>query len=339
MAIIPLRSPRFEILTAPATSVSAKLELTIDATLRYTIIKDCTAGETVTFEIAELCRDYITPDMYVNSIALSTLSTVAISRAISFWTAVNAGGSQVSTATATYDGFDGYTDYMDGANWEIPEGVDKAYLLTQSGTYAGHYEVFVPENTAGWIVGLDGSEEKLTVSFLAGDTTETNRSSVCYITRVDCSKYTPTKVYFVNKFGAIQFLYFFTKEVEILNTNKETYQRNTIDTSTTTASYFRPKFSTFATYPHPITTFTKNGKKNYSLSSGYYPEWANAYFEQLMLSEYVWIERTLYDPPYPTPVAVQLKTSTMSFKTHLNDKLIEYTMEFEEAFDTINNVR
>ena len=339
MAIIPLRSPRFETLTAPSTSVSAKLNLTIDGTLRYTIIKDCTAGETVTFEIAELCRDYITPDMYENSIALSTLSTVAISRAITFWTVANAGGVLVDTDVATYDGFDGYGDYMDGANFEIPEGADNAFLLTQSGTYAGHYEVFVPTNTAGGIVALDGSEEKITVSFLAGDTTETYRSSTCYITRVDCSKYTPTKVYFVNKFGAIQFLYFFTKEVEVLNTNKETYQRNTIDTSTTTPSYFRPKFSTFATFPHPITTFTKNGVKSYSLSSGYYPEWANAYFEQLMLSEYVWIERTLYDPPYPTPVAVHLKTSTMSFKTQLNDRLIEYTMDFEEAFDGTNDVR
>ena len=40
MAIIPLRSPRFESLITQATDISAKMVLTIDATLRYTIIKD-----------------------------------------------------------------------------------------------------------------------------------------------------------------------------------------------------------------------------------------------------------------------------------------------------------
>jgi len=29
----------------------------------------------------------------------------------------------------------------------------------------------------------------------------------------------------------------------------------------------------------------------------------------------------------------------MAFKTSVNDRLIEYTIEFEEAFDYINNIR
>ena len=338
MAIIPLRSPRFESLITPATAISAKMELTIDATLRYTIIKDCTATETVTFEIAELCRDYIEPLMWeVGGFPYGNLSKVDISRAITFYDGVNATGSIVQydgadTDTVVYDGFEGYGDYMEGANFEIPEGATNAFLLSKNPSSA--YQIFMPEDTAGWIVGLDASaEEKGSISFLSSDTTKTFRSSTCTITRVDCSKYTPSRIWFVNKFGAIQELYFFTKEVEVLNTNKETYQRNTIDTSAETPSYFRPKYGSYDTFPHPITTFSKNGKKSYSLSSGYYPEWANTYFEQLMLSEYVWIYKDT------CPVSVQVKTSTMSYKTQINDRLIEYKMEFEEAFDTINNVR
>ena len=38
-----------------------------------------------------------------------------------------------------------------------------------------------------------------------------------------------------------------------------------------------------------------------------------------------------------TPVKV--KTSSVNFKTSVNDRLIEYTMEFEEAYDYINNIR
>ena len=337
MAIIPLRSPRYEILTTPSGAVSAKLELTIDSTLRYTITKSCTAGETVTFEISELCRDYITPAMYTSgNFALSNLSKIDISRAITFYDGANATGSVVSGGnTVAYDGFDGYGAYMEGANWEIPEGATNAYLLSKNPSDT--YQIFLPANTSTQIIGLDSSEEKTSISVGATDTSEINRSSTCTITRVDCSKYTPTRIWFVNKFGAIQSLYFFTKEVEVLNTNQETYQRNTIDTSTTTASYFRPADSGNPTYPHPISTFTKNGKKSYSLSSGYYPEWANVYFEQLLLSEYVWIGEMVGSAI--KPLAVQVKTSSMTYKTSLNDRLIEYTIEFEESFDHINNVR
>lgn len=332
--IFPLRSPRYEILTTPSGAVSAKLELTIDSTLRYTIIKECTAGATVTFEIAELCRDYIEPTLWtVANVVYSNLSGIAIQRDIKFYDAANAGGSQVgSTDTVTYEGFDGFGEYMDGANPTISQAATDAFLIDKI-TSSGGYEIFMPESTSGWIVAVDGSETKGHITVGTSVTSVTYRSSTCAVTRVGCSKYTPIKVYFVNKLGAVQWLYFFTKDVELLNTSQETYQRNTIDTSTTTPSYFAPAYSSNPTYPHPITTYNKNGKTSYSLSSGYYPERANSYFEQLLLSEDVWIEKN------NKPVSVQVRTSNMTLKTSLNDNLIDYTIQFEEAFDYINNIR
>lgn len=38
-------------------------------------------------------------------------------------------------------------------------------------------------------------------------------------------------------------------------------------------------------------------------------------------------------------IPVIVKTSSMTFKTSLNNKLIEYTIDFEEAFDVIQNIR
>jgi hypothetical protein len=336
--IFPLRSPRYEILTTPSGAKSAKLELTIDSTLRYTIIKECTAGDTVTFEIAELCRDYIDPSLWVvANVVYSNLSGIAISRAITFYDGANATGSIVqyngsNTDTVIYEGFDGFGEYMDGANPTISQAASDAFLIDKI-TSSGGYEIFMPESTSGWIVAVDGSETKGHITVGTSVTSVSYRSSTCAVTRVGCSKYTPIKVYFVNKLGAVQWLYFFTKDVELLNTSQETYQRNTIDTSTTTASYFAPKYSTYPTYPHPITTYNKNGKTSYSLSSGYYPERANPYFEQLLLSEDVWIEKN------NLPVAIQVKTSNMTLKTSLNDNLIDYTIQFEEAFDYINNIR
>ena len=38
-------------------------------------------------------------------------------------------------------------------------------------------------------------------------------------------------------------------------------------------------------------------------------------------------------------VPVMVASSDLTYKTSLNEKLIEYTIEFEDAFDYINNVR
>ena len=87
-------------------------------------------------------------------------------------------------------------------------------------------------------------------------------------------------------------------------------------------------------------TFNKQAKQLHSLSSGYYPEWCNAWFEELILSEYVWMVRPKYSTPATNEIVpVTIKTSNLLHKTSVNDRLIEYTMEFEESFDYINNVR
>ena len=36
---------------------------------------------------------------------------------------------------------------------------------------------------------------------------------------------------------------------------------------------------------------------------------------------------------------VSIKDSSFDYKTHLNDKLVNYTVQFEFAFDGINSVR
>ena len=339
MDIRPLRSPIYVVLTAPSGAVSAKLELTIDSTLRYTIIKDCTAGSTVTFEIAELARDYIqTPQCWTIggvSTFFANSTQIEITRAVKFYDAANAGGSQVgSTNSDTFNGFDGYGEWVEGANSEIPKGATNAFLISKlDGT---NYEFFAPASTILRISATDTNDDIVNISNItsgSSDSTYAYRSSTLNIKVVDCSRYTPTQIMFVNKFGALQPLFFFTKKVDVINTKSETFQRNIIDTSTTTPSYFRPAVGGYPSYPHSIETYNKNGKKAYSLSSGYYPEKANTFFEQLLLSEAVWIIIN------NIPIPVIVKSSNLTFKTSLNDKLVDYTIDFEEAQDFINNVR
>ena len=90
----------------------------------------------------------------------------------------------------------------------------------------------------------------------------------------------------------------------------------------------------------PVKTFNTIAKKSYTLSSGYYPEGAVEYFEQLLLSEYVWmIVYNKNNPASEQRIPVRVKSSSIELKTSLNNRLINYTIEFEDAFDYINNIR
>ena len=155
------------------------------------------------------------------------------------------------------------------------------------------------------------------------------------ISRIDCTKYgNGRKIIFINKFGVQQDLWFFLKETKTLGRKNEGFKSNTLTYPNTNNP------ATYSISDAPNKIFLTTGKQTFTLSSGYYPEQANQFFEQLLLSEYVWLERPQKTIPSSNEVVpVKVKTSSMAFKTSVNDRLIEYTIDFEEAFDYINNIR
>ena len=140
-------------------------------------------------------------------------------------------------------------------------------------------------------------------------------------------KYEPKKVTFVNKYGALQDMYFFKKSVEKMNVTKESYKSNIL----LAGSY------TYSTSNHVYRDFNVVGKESITLSSGFLSEEYNEVFKQMMLSEKVWVTNITEDGEQVLPINV--KTSDITYKTSLNDKLVEYTIEFDKSFDTINNIR
>ena len=56
-----------------------------------------------------------------------------------------------------------------------------------------------------------------------------------------------------------------------------------------------------------------------------------------MLSEKVWV--TNVNDTNVKVLPLNIKTSNITYKTSLNDRLVEYTIDFDNSFDTINNVR
>ncbi len=60
----------------------------------------------------------------------------------------------------------------------------------------------------------------------------------------------------------------------------------------------------------------------------------NSSFQELMVSEYIWLTDS-DSVIFP----VKLKDSSFTTKTSLNDRMINYTMNFEMAFAYVNNIR
>ena len=139
-------------------------------------------------------------------------------------------------------------------------------------------------------------------------------------------KYEPKKVTFINKFGALQDMYFFKKAVEQMTIKKESYKSNIISS-----------LGTYNSYNHVNRDFNVVGSESITLSSGFLSEEYNEVFKQLLLSEKVWVTNILETGEQVIPINV--KTSDITYKTSLNNKLVEYTIEFDKSFDTINNIR
>ena len=152
-----------------------------------------------------------------------------------------------------------------------------------------------------------------------------NRDTINIITLSEC-KYEPKKFTFINKFGALQDIYFFKKQVNKMDVSKESYNANTLLVN---YSYDRTV--------HTKRDFNIKGKESFTFSSGYLSEEYNEVFKQMMLSEKVWITNITDTEEQVLPINV--KTSNITYKTSLNDRLVEYTIEFENSYNVLNDIR
>lgn len=137
-----------------------------------------------------------------------------------------------------------------------------------------------------------------------------------------CSKYDSYKITFVNKFGALQDVYFSGKSEQSMRVKSESkYRRNTLVSDSYSIS------------EHTNIHIDKNGMDTMKLSTGFVSESVLNTFKELQLSKQVWIEKDGLTLP------VTLKDSTFKYQTSLNDKLINYTIDIEFSFSSISNIR
>lgn len=334
MANLALRNPQFKFIDARSSAKSVECLVTINGTLRYTLIKNLptilTGTQTINFDIAELARDYIEITYQTDYVP----QTVAISTVIKSYTLINGGGTELDTVTYTDVGFEAYGVFTEGVNPTVPFGRTKpTYLIPiNETTTPDTFTILAPNNQTGKIPSITALSGLVATSFTASDTSITNVDGVvCNIKRIDCTKYGEgNRIIYINKYGAQQDLWFFLKETRNIARTNEGYKSNTI-------TYPSGSSATYSVQDAPNKVFNTQAKQTHTLSSGYYPEFANEQFEELLLSEFIWW--STFKKGSGIIIPVKVKTSSVAFKTSVNDRLIEYTIEFEEAFDYINNIR
>lgn len=376
---IQTRSPHFETLPYSGISYGIMQiyiwtgdKTSVPSTAIYTLRKsaDTSSGlPRVTFETAELIRDYldITFDGDYSGQGVWVKHTLTV---------YNSSNAVLGTNSTTDIAFDGY-NYFEESSTSYPIMITnrKLFVLDDNAfripiyTESNPTVTFLKDNeivaTQTFTASNQSSEQIKYVSIYGNSTNwdsfkervlesggtsfETNKCLQAYFNQYSVGavdkivvsdsngiqtinvealqecKYEPKKVTFVNKFGSLQDMYFFKKLVKKMNVKKESYKSNILNQFT------------YSSNNHVYRDFNVVGKESITLSSGFLSEEYNEVFKQMMLSEKVWVTNIIDSGEQVLPINV--KTSNITYKTSLNDKLVEYTFDFDNSFNVINDIR
>jgi hypothetical protein len=154
---------------------------------------------------------------------------------------------------------------------------------------------------------------KLTVNFYNGATLL--NSDIVFVNSIEECKYTPVECTFINRYGGWEFLTFFKAQSNTVTSKGTDYKLTQANIN------YNPSIGQFK-------TFNLNGKQTIKLNTGFVDDNYSELITDLLLSETVLLDGK--------PVTV--KTQGSELKTSLKDKLINYEMEFEYAYNLINDV-
>jgi hypothetical protein len=308
MANIGVRSPYF-ISYSTAGAASGQVAITVNSTLVYTISKPVDAGTTrFTADVSEFIRGYIQPS-YSGTIATGDANVATVSIALTLY---NSSGTSIYTDTYNHKAFDAYSYFSEGNNFSFSNN-----SILMSGT-----TIWAPTGVSGKFTWVDASGNLQVATYATTDTSESVAAGTVSIRRHECTKYGYVKCVFLNKFGVTQELFFFGKNQEGTSTSTDSYKSNYLGAG-----------GVIDANRHQVVNFNKQGKTKYVLNTGFVGEEYIEFVRELMLSEYVW----LYIDGANRPV--KPVTSDVQFKTSLNDKMMNYTIEFEQSNDLIANIR
>lgn len=338
--MIRARSPY--IITINETSqVSTRIELFISATTfsgtpQYNLSKAIPASNAPTtyYDIAPYIREYFDHTVYSNITTLTSSygSFQKLNVRVKRYKTVGATESLIDSTD--YIATDGYTEFANGVNYSGGN-----YLLDQktyyyhSGSNAGFILIYANSNDKirwtdsegllylssslafGWYYVPRCYNSRFTEPWIVEVLNSSNVVQATWIFKpIEECLYTPVKVDFINKHGAFQREFFFKASNDNIEvTNKDYNLMQPYNYSLTGGQR---------------TTYNQNGMQSIKVNSGWVEEDFKDNLKQLMLSEKVLVDEK----------PAILKTKSIELNKSINTKQINYSLEFEFAYDLINSI-
>lgn len=304
----------------------------------YTLTKERPDVEVTALDvdISRLVDDYIEhiPALQNSSGKYTTTGGVWVKYVISY----NDDSTNITDTIGIDFAVGGYGYFLEGINPDVPANrsltpstLQKAdtffifpyiadgtisELTVSDGTTTQVYGLTDNQNTTGrlgylWINTDDFTGEYITVS--------DGLKEYSYQVVTEC-KYTPEKIMYLNRYGAYEVFTFFKARKESLEVNSETFRNAYVENGA------------YDITRHQKQRYATQSEESFSLSTDHIAEEENERIKQLLQSDSVYLIGNNQLIP------VNVKTQTLEIKTRINDKLVNYTLEFEYAFNKINQI-
>lgn len=146
----------------------------------------------------------------------------------------------------------------------------------------------------------------------------THNSEVITLLITEECRYTPIDIHFINKNGAQQVVTFFKAKTDSISITDESYEGNgqPID------------------FNHQFNRYNIQATKKFNVNSGFVSEDLNDTYTELLLSTKVWI----YDNVNNLYTPLNVASKSLEYKTRQKDRLINYKINFDYAFNEINTI-
>jgi len=317
------------------------------STPQYVLTKPIPASNNTqtTYNVSPLIREYITFTTRQNPYNNTAVSNTS-QRANVVIKTYKFTGTYTLLDTLTYTAFDGYGYYNDGYNYDLGDyhlslGTYYYYLAENSDPsvnqnerggfvrfYAntGDYRRYTELNTGlqsstGLINQWTDIPRLFPTYYDNGNLLEifdsgNNLLASWTFKPIEECKYETVVCDFVNKYGAWQREWFFKASQDTLNVESIDY------------NLMQQDLVNYDVLEGQRKSFNTNGKEQIKVNTGWVSQDWNDTLRQLMLSERILIN----DKP------AKLNTKSQELLKHINKSLINYTLDFEFAYDTINSV-
>jgi hypothetical protein len=370
MKVVKVRSP-FMIQVNESTQIGSKIELFIwrngetEPTVpTYTLSKPIpTSNQRLTsYNVSNFVKEYIEniAPTYVNYPANNeTNNNYARFKVKRYW---NNAGVYTLLDTISYVGVNGYSDYMDGLQVATEKKIEILFNPTIQNTYqiktsyspntiqylnvliefddindlftieyirlSGGYTapVYFDSSVAGiFLFKIPITLAKIDNNFIKGckiklthyndvpDTTVIFDNIFTY--PIEECKYTPVLCDFINSYGGWQTLTLYKAQTNNVQVKKESYK-------------LMPEAVNYNTLKGQSKSFNHSATKSIKINTGFVDENYSQVLTDLLLSETILLDRK----------PVKIKTESLELKNVLKDKLINYELDFEYAYNSLNDV-